>query len=309
MYESRLPSLQFQDVTIRLLAQNGILGGKLGDLYLQGEAATGKVTLPPPLQGREFHLFCSPFNAGAAEFAAELKDAPVFTTKGKLASAPLTHTTDASKIASCDHMLVLLDTRTFTSGGDTAKLIEHIHDAMRAGVHINCIHEFPAVVGPRRHECEFGLFFGDDWTPAHLTGGKTNLFKEIAFALKGGEWRLPGLVAVASKLAGSAGEHKPINVVVPESYVPKRGPNKSKFPESTLGRIEALLRTFDSDHDYIVSADELHKLLVKDNPDTSKRESAALFQQLLDEYDVNNDGQVTPCAQRHTRTLALHRTT
>ena len=67
--------------------------------------------------------------------------------------------------------------------------------------------------------------FGDDWTPAHLTGGKTNLYKEIAFALKGVEWRQPGLVAVASKLAGSAAPHKPIDVSVPDTYVPKSGPN------------------------------------------------------------------------------------
>ena len=74
-------------------------------------------------------------------------------------------------------MLCLLDSRTFPSGEDTAKVVKHMHEAMRLGVHLNCIHEFPAVVDPPRHECEFGLFFGDDWTPAHLTGGKTNLYK------------------------------------------------------------------------------------------------------------------------------------
>ena len=26
--------------------------------------------------------------------------------------------------------------------------------------------------------------FGDDWTPSHLTGGATNIYKEIALALK-----------------------------------------------------------------------------------------------------------------------------
>ena len=220
---NRLP--HFQDVTIRLIAQNGILNGTAGDLYLQGEAAMGKIPLPPPLEGREFHLFCSPYNAGAKEFAEELKAAPVFVTTGKQASATLTYTTDVTKLALCDHMLVLLDDRTFTSGEDTAKFVEHIHKAMRAGVHVNCIHEFPSVVGPPRHECEFGLFFGDDWTPTHLTGGPTNLYKEIAFALKGVEWRQPGLVAVASKIAGSVGPHKPIDVNVPESYEPKTGPN------------------------------------------------------------------------------------
>ena len=54
---NRLP--HFQDVTLRLIAQNGVLHGNAGELYLQGEAATGKVTLPPPLMGRAYHLFCS----------------------------------------------------------------------------------------------------------------------------------------------------------------------------------------------------------------------------------------------------------
>jgi len=36
-------------------------------------------------------------------------------------------------------------------------------------------------------------------------------YKEIALALKGVEWRQPGFVAFASKLAASAGEHKPIS--------------------------------------------------------------------------------------------------
>jgi len=225
---NRLP--HFQDVTIRLIAQNGILQGK-GDghghseLYLQGEAATGKISLPPPLKGREYHLFCSPFNAGAEDAAEELRDSSVWITKGKKASAPLTYTTDVDKLASCDHMLVLLDERTWTSGEDTAKLVEHIHQAMRVGVHLNCVHEFPAVVGPPRHECEFGRMFNDDWTPAHLTGGKSNLYKEIALALKGVEWRQPGFVAFASKIAGSAVEHKPIDVRIPSSYEPRTGPN------------------------------------------------------------------------------------
>jgi len=218
---NRLP--HFQDVTIRLIAQNGILHGTAGELYLQGEAASTKVSLPPPLKAREYHLFCSPFNAGAKELAEELRDAPVFETKGKKASAPLTYTADATMLAACDHMLVLLDSRTWTSGEITAKLVEHIHEAMKIGVHLTCIHEFTSVVGPPRYECEFGLMFGDDWTPAHLTCGITNLYKEIALALKGVEWRQPGLVAFASKLAASAEEHEPLEFVVPDTYEPATG--------------------------------------------------------------------------------------
>ena len=146
---NRLP--HFQDVTIRLIAQNGILGGAAGELYLQGEAANAKVSLAPPLTGRDYHLFCSKFNAGAAEVAGELKQSPVFVTSGKKASVPLTFTTDAANLPACDHMLVLLDERTWTSGDDTAGLVKHIHEAMRVGVNIVCMHEFLAVVGPDRH--------------------------------------------------------------------------------------------------------------------------------------------------------------
>jgi len=204
---------------------------------LQGEAATAKVSLPPPHKGREFHLFCSEFNAGSSEVAEELKAASVFVTKGKKASAALTYTPDVSKLASCDHMLVLLDSRTWTSGQVTAKFIEHIHAAMRLGVHINCVHEFPSAVGPPRHECEFGLMFDDDWTPAHLTSGPTNLYKEIALALKGDEWRQPGLVALAGKLAASIAPHAPISFDVPKDYEPPR--EKSLPPEQPLPRAAA----------------------------------------------------------------------
>ena len=154
--------------------------------------------------------------------------------QGQEGGVPLTFTTDSAKLAACDHMLVVLDARTWTSGEDTAKLVEDIHAAMKAGVHINCVHEFPSVVGPPRYECDFGLMFGDDWTPAHLTGGPMNLYKEIALALKGVEWRKPGLVAFASKLVASTGPHTPIDVKVPASYEPATGPNPWVATEKAL---------------------------------------------------------------------------
>ena len=170
---NRLP--HFQDVTIRLIAQNGVLHSAAGKLYLQGEAATGKVLLPPPRAGSEVghHLFCSEFNAGAAACAKELQDAGVFEqAKGHTQqSDELRYTTAVGSMAECDHMLVLLDERTWMSGEDTAKLVEHIHKAMELGVHLVCVHEFPSVVGPPRHQCEFARMFDDDWTPKHLMKG------------------------------------------------------------------------------------------------------------------------------------------
>jgi hypothetical protein len=209
----------WQDVTIRLIAQRGIFHGKAppsapkrftlrgavaskghdkkrrrpsigapiaatSELYLQDEVAHCKVSLPLPLVGHAYHLFCSPSNAGALELAEELMDSDVFITKGKELSAPLSFTTDMDKLKECDHstqsratnqlsaahprasllthvaapgspVLILLDERTWTSGVDTATFVEQIHKAMRIGVHLICAHEFPSVVGPPRHACDF----------------------------------------------------------------------------------------------------------------------------------------------------------
>jgi hypothetical protein len=142
---------QFQDVTIRLIAEKGILQGKGGELYIQGEAATGKIAVRPPSYGCTFHIFCSPFNAGAVDLAEELRTSDIFARK----SAAFTYTIDVGQLTACYRMLVLLDERTWTSGEDTAKLVDHIHSAMRIGVPIVCAHEFPSVVGQPRHECEF----------------------------------------------------------------------------------------------------------------------------------------------------------
>jgi hypothetical protein len=93
-------------------------------------------------------------NAGAWELAEELGKSDVFVPN----SAELKYTTAVGNLDACDHMLLLLDKRTWTwtSGEDTAQLVEHIHLAMRKGVHILCAHEFPSMVGPPRNECEFG---------------------------------------------------------------------------------------------------------------------------------------------------------
>jgi len=184
---NRLP--HYQDVTIRLIAQRGVFFGNapsstmrrwtlrgffgsrpaskrrrpsLGapiaapsELYLQDEVAYSKVSLPQPLGRRKYHLFCSKFNAGALELAEELRESDGFVAKGKGKGAALTLTTDVDELSECDHMLILLDARTWTSGADTAAFVEHVHKAMRIGVHITCVHESPAVVGSPRHACDF----------------------------------------------------------------------------------------------------------------------------------------------------------
>jgi hypothetical protein len=88
----------------------------------------------------------------------------------------------------------------------------------------------------RRLLCRLLLQDGrhDDWTPGHLARSPTNLYSAIAIALKGAEWRQPGLVALASTLALSACEHSEIKFDAPTSYEPKTGPNPWRAPPPTL---------------------------------------------------------------------------
>jgi hypothetical protein len=201
---NRLP--HFQDVTIRLIAERGILHSEAGKLYMQGEVSSIKVALKPPTY--DHHLYVSPHNAGAKELAEELARSDVLDAKGKQQKVELSFTSNLGSRDRCDHMLVLLDDRTWTSGETTAAFIQELESGMAAGIHMLCVHEFPSVVGPPRHECEFALMFRSDWTPDHLQSGETNLYREIALALKGAEWRTPGLVALASKIAGSSATHQ-----------------------------------------------------------------------------------------------------
>ena len=195
----RLP--QLQDVTIRLIAQYGTARGQ--ELYLEGEAATKQVSVPPPSSGRTSHVFCSPFNAGALEVVTELN------VCGILGDQQLLCTSDVEQLDACEHMLVLLDARTWTSGKDTFHLGEHIEAALRSGVHLCCVHEFPSLLGSPRHASAFLLI--KDATPPHLCGedGPANLYNEIAIALLSDEWRKPGLVALATKLASSPADRRP----------------------------------------------------------------------------------------------------
>jgi hypothetical protein len=100
-------------------------------------------------------------------------------------------------------------------------------------------------------------------------------------------------VAVASKLAGSAAPHKPIAFEVPETYKPKRGPNKWAN-ESRVAAVEALIRAFDSDRDFIITAEELYALLSKADPSITREQAMKTYDELLaGAYDANGDGQLS----------------
>lgn len=58
---------------------------------------------------------------------------------------------------------------------------------------------------PPRHAVRHAIkFVAEEQTPAHLRSGEKNLYREIAVALLGDEWRLPGLVRLLEKLSKRA---------------------------------------------------------------------------------------------------------
>ena len=72
---------------------------------------------------------------------------------------------------------------------------------MRAGLHLQPCHEYPSVTDPGsvRQALEFKQIM--DATPADLKTSPSNIYSQIAIALKGGELREPGLANLAQRLA------------------------------------------------------------------------------------------------------------
>jgi len=74
--------------------------------------------------------------------------------------------------------------------------------------------------------------------PAHLTGGAPKLYRQMDLTIRAEEWRQPGLGALATRLATSARQHKPIKVQVPTSYEPKTTPAAHESNDPSSGSLE-----------------------------------------------------------------------
>ena len=126
-------------------------------------------------------------------------------------------------------------------------------------------------------------------TPAHLTAGKTNLYREIANPLKSNEWRQPGFVSLVNKLAVSAGPHTPLVFTVPKTYVPKQGRNRWEMEAD----IQEMLHLFDWNHDFFFSKDELHALLTKLQSNITREETTVIYADLHERFDADANGQIS----------------
>ena len=137
-------------------------------------------------------MYCSEHNPGARELAEELNG--IWPRLLQVADVE-----SWADLSSCDHMLVYLTAQTWTT--DPEPFAAEIREAQRVGLHLQPCHEFPSVLDPgsARHALEFKQIM--DMTPADLRTWPTNIYSQIAIALKGGELRKPGLANLASRLA------------------------------------------------------------------------------------------------------------
>ena len=217
----------FQDVTMRLIAERLLQAGSLtplagpsravgsraampGTVYVQGEKTIVRPTVGEPAPGKTLHLYCSPHNAGALELSQELV---------RTHPAPLRVTSDVGEMSACEHMALYLTGRTWTSANTTMALAHEVALAMQRGVHILLLHEMPGEEQAARHGVEFGTFFADPdgATPGHLL--KAGIYAQIAVPLKGVEYRKVSMALFATMLAdGIPDDVAPVTVDEPPEF-------------------------------------------------------------------------------------------
>ena len=153
---------------------------------------SGAFSLPAPAPGRDFHIFCSAHNVGAARLLQEV------VRDKQLEGLKVTQAPDL--LEKCDAILVYLTSRTWQSGETTVALAREVEKAMDLGVKVILAHEMPGAGQEFRDAIEFKYFFccEDGATPDNLL--KRGIYKTIAVALKGGEWRKVSMVDLAQGL-------------------------------------------------------------------------------------------------------------
>ena len=199
-----------QDVTMRLIAERLLVNESFKETFVKGEIGRVQIMLPPPVEERHFHLYCSPHNLGAEQLGLELHE--LIQSSGAAGSAALLVTSDLKQLRSCDFMLLYLTSATWTSGTTSTQYAEEVVAAVKAGVTLLPVHEFPSALEANevRRACDFDAFWRDGWTPKHLLVSEFNIYRQIAIALKAGAWRRPGLMQVALKLAEGGLPRQPV---------------------------------------------------------------------------------------------------
>lgn len=130
--------------------------------------------------------------------------------RGSTATRHLRVSSKLDELQECDHMLVYLNLKTWTSGAKSNELAAEVRMAMTMGVHLLLVHEMPGEWQTARHGCPFSDLFShvDGATPQDLLA--RGIYTEIASPLKGGVFRGASMVIVSRVLTGSEPEAPPL---------------------------------------------------------------------------------------------------
>ena len=153
-----------------------------------------KLTLKPPK--KEFHVYVSPNNVGAAALVEELK-------KGVPQMSSLTYTSDIRQMEKADRMLLLLNGRTWDSGDASNQLtLEMMQRLSKKRIQpYTLVHEAPALDpndpdDAARFGVKFARFF--DNTPSRLL--PAGIYTPIALKLRGDIFREASLIQLCARL-------------------------------------------------------------------------------------------------------------
>ena len=153
---------------MRLAAERLLPGRLRGTVFVQDEIDSQQACAPICTRGRRLHLYCSPSNVGASGLAKELQQVLSERAKTGLRASPTTLLVSGSMddIDACEHCLLYLTSATWTSGETSECLADEVRIALRKGVHLVPVHEFPSMVEPDslRGACAFNEFWNDGWS-------------------------------------------------------------------------------------------------------------------------------------------------
>lgn len=217
----------FQDISMRLIAKHILVAHDYHrEVFVKAELLNQVLSPLLLTHGRNFHLYLSPHNIGAASVVSELQQLLAdMHRRGLVAHLPslratlrnqtpsLKECTTFKDMPQCEQMLVYLNDTTWTNGSSSLAFARDVSEALRLGVRLLLVHEMPSAIDQEssRGACEFDEFWNEGWTPQHLLTGDANIYKSIAIALKSGLWRTAGLATVLHALvAHNGGERQPV---------------------------------------------------------------------------------------------------
>ena len=224
-------------VTMRLIAERLLPPVGENATYVDRELVSqAQTSLPRP--AAHYHVYCSSLNPGAYALMEELaeryefsvtKMAATRTTIGRRSSTfyrrtgagetskhSLHITTDKANLPLCDHVLLYLNSRTWSRGDESDALASEIEEAIKLHrllqrqfgknmAHLLLAHEMRGPGGQEeRGGCDFDSFFSNPngSTPAKLL--KLKIYSQIAVPLKGGPFRNTSMVLLSAALGARA---------------------------------------------------------------------------------------------------------